>query len=220
MRFLFSLILIIVFSSNVYAQDNTALPNKPNIMEVMLFLNANQANNGSASFKADHEKKTLQYFDKEGQLIEEAYIDGNNDIVSKKYTKDGKVISETKITYQSVIGNLQQNENDHEQKVIPELISKLSTLSKAAESYARANNGRFPKQMKDMINSNPPYLTDCPCDFQTPSYMIVCDVNEAGYKFKANSMWPHLESYVMSNGEKLEVIKLQPKFEKSTSTCK
>jgi hypothetical protein len=54
-----------------------------NIMEVILFLNANQARNGSASFKADREKKALQYFDAEGRIMEESYIDENNDIITK-----------------------------------------------------------------------------------------------------------------------------------------
>ncbi len=221
MKITLSLVLIILFSPAAYAQNNSAVSQKPNVMEMILFLNADQANNGSASLKADHEKKTLQYFDQDGKLMEESHIDSNNDIVTKKFDKDGKVVSEIKITEESILGRVKKTQDDHKDKEVPELTSKLSVLAKAAERYAKDHDGHFPQQMKDLVTTNPPYLTECFCDDKNPTYRIVCDVNETGYKFKANSLWPHLESYVMTNGEKLEKIPPQrSNYEKSTSTCK
>lgn len=80
MKLSFAFILIALLSSSVYAQSDANPSTKPNIMEIILFLNANQANNGSASFKADRDKKTLEYFDQDGQLMEKSYINENNDI--------------------------------------------------------------------------------------------------------------------------------------------
>lgn len=220
MKFLSLLILIVLLNSNVYAQNATS-PKKSNIMEVILFLNANQSNNGSASFKADHDKKTLEYFDQDGRLMEKSWINESNDIVSQKYDKNGKVISESKITEASILAMNKKTEDDHKSKEVPGLMSKLSVMAKAAEHYAADHEGLFPQKMTDLVTTNPPYLTECFCDDRNPTYQIVCDVNETGYTFKANSMWPHLESYIMTNGEKLETVPPhRPTYEKSTSTCK
>ncbi len=221
MKFSFVFIVIMLLSSNVYAQSNLASSKKPNIMEVILFLNANQANNGSASFKADHDKKTLEYFDQDGRLIEKSYINESNDIVTQKYDKEGGIISETKITEESILAQNKKRKDDHKNKVVPGLIAKLSVMAKAAERYAKDHDGRFPQQMNELVGAQPPYLSECFCDDQTPTYRIVCDINEAGYHFKANALWSHLESYVMVNGEKLTTVPPQrPTYEKSTSTCK
>ena len=222
MEFLLSLIaavVIMVFSSNVRAEnDHAPSQHTPNIMEVILFLNANQAKNGSASFQADHDKKSVEYFDQDGRIMEKSYLDANNDIVTQHFDKSGKVISEIKITEESIMGSIKQSQTDHEQKEAPELLRKLSALSAAAEKYAKAN-GKYPQHMKDLTKASPPYLTECTCGLETPAYRIVCDVNEAGYTFKANSLWSHLESYSISTGGKSEIIKRKPPFETSISTC-
>lgn len=216
-----SFVLIILCSPLVYAEDNFTAPQKLNIMEVVLFLNSNQANNGSASLKADYEKKTLQYFDQEGKLMEESHIDANNDIVTKKFDPDGNVILEIKITEESILDEIKKSQTDHKEKEVPELKSKLTILAKSAEHYAQDHDGHYPKQMQDLVNANPPYLTECFCDDQNPTYKIVCDINETGYKFKAKSLWPHHESYLMTNGEKLETLPPdRVDYEKLTSTCK
>lgn len=190
-------------------------------MEMVLFLNANQANNGSASFKADHENKALQYFDEDGILIEESYIDSNNNMIKKKFDKDGGVISETKITEESILDAAKNTQDDHKKREVSELTSKLSILAKTAERFVKDHDGRFPQQMKDLVAASPPYLTECFCDEENPTYRIVCDINETGYKFKANSLWSHLESYIITNGEKIKILPPQrPTFENSTSTCK
>ena len=223
MRFSFALLLFMLLNSSVYAQNDPTSPKnkEPNIMEVILFLDANQANNGSASFKADPDKKTLEYFDQDGRLMEKSWINENNDIVSKKYDKDGKIISESKITEASILAMIQKTQDDHKNNEVPEMTSKLSVMAKAAERYAHEHEGRFPQKMNDLVSVNPPYLTECFCDEKNPTYRIVCDINETGYKFKANSLWPHLESYVMTNGEKLAMVPPhRPTYEKSTSTCK
>ena len=223
MRFSFVLILFMLLSSSVYAQNDPTSPKnkKPNIMEGILFLNANQANNGSASFKADPDKNTLEYFDQDGRLMEKSWINENNDIVSQEYNKNGKVISESKITEAFILARMQELQDDYKNKEVPEMRSKLSIMARAAERYAQNHAGHFPKQMKDLVTANPPYLTKCFCDDENPTYRIVCDINETGYKFKANSLWPHLESYVMTNGEKLATVPPhRPAYEKSTSTCK
>ncbi|MFC1646034.1 hypothetical protein ACFL2Y_02515 [Candidatus Omnitrophota bacterium] len=98
---MFLLILVVLFSFNVYAQENTAEPEDLNIMEVVLFLNVNQVCNDATNCKADYDKKTLEYFDEDGRLIEESYIDEDNAIVNKKYDKEGQVISEIKVTEES-----------------------------------------------------------------------------------------------------------------------
>ena len=206
---------------NVYAQNNIDASKKMNVMELILFLNANQSNNGYADIKTDYEKKTLQYFDKEGRMIEESYIDENNDIVSREFDKDGKVVFENKITEASVMAQQKQLQKDHEEKVVPEIISKLSVMARAAESYAKNYQGQFPKTMKELIETNILDAADCTCDSRTPEYQVICNLNESGYTFKANAMWPHLESYAVSPGEKLDVIKAgKVIFEKSSSTCK
>ena len=102
-------------------------------MEVLLFLNANQANNGSASFKGDHDKKTLEYFDHDGRLMQKSYINENNDIVTQDYDQDGKIISESKITEASILAQNKEWKDDHKNKEVPRLTSKFSILAKAAE---------------------------------------------------------------------------------------
>ena len=106
MKFLLSLILLALLSCNAYAQSPSGSETKPNVMEVMLFLSANALPEGAASSKADHDKKILQYFDKDGQLVKESYLDQNNAIVTKKYDKAGKVISEIKLTEKEVLGDI------------------------------------------------------------------------------------------------------------------
>ena len=56
-------------------------------IENRLFSNINHLPEGAASFKADKEKKIVQYFDKDGLLVLEEYVDENNDLISKNMTK-------------------------------------------------------------------------------------------------------------------------------------
>ncbi|MEW6171259.1 MAG: hypothetical protein AB1472_06875 [Candidatus Omnitrophota bacterium] len=104
MKFIFLLILFFIFSFNIYAQDNISQQKNSevmknfNIMEVFLFLNCNMLPPGAASYKADKEKKIVQYFDTDGILMEEHYLDKNNVAVYKEYDKSGQVIVEKKLS--------------------------------------------------------------------------------------------------------------------------
>ncbi len=221
----FTLILLVIPSFNAHAKNETKLEEQPNIMELVLFLNANQAKNGAASFKADHEKKTLQYFDADGRLIEEAYIDANNDIVSKTYTKDGKVLKEDKLTEASILAGIDQAQADHNQKDVPQIKAILQAYSTAAENYAKAHQGTYPRKMVDLTGATPPYLNTCSCDETIEMYRIQCELHDKGYKFMAKSIWPQYESYVISTGEKMEVkqpgeLTAEMPFVKSPSPCR
>ena len=102
MRWLFVLVVVIFLNSDALAQNTADSKDKPRVMEVMLFLNTKALPPDAASVKADHEKKTLKYFDENGKLVKESYLGEHNDIVTKKYDKEGKVISEVKLTEKEV----------------------------------------------------------------------------------------------------------------------
>jgi len=207
MKFLFSFLLIILFSFNGYAQESSAPENPLNIMELVLFLNANRLIDGAASFEADPETKTLRYFDEDGRLMEESYIDENNDIVNKKYDKEGQMVSEIKITEESIMGGVNDAAVRHEQVAVPEAKAILQELSDAAESYARENQGNYPREITDLTEAEPPYLDQNYCNTHpNTSYIIYCTLGAEGYEFKALSYWSHRRSdtYIMKTGGILE----------------
>ena len=121
MKFILSFILVILFSLNVYAQEkaveNNDLPKDFNIMYVVCFLNAQMSADNESSCEADKEKKAFRCFNEDGQLIRERYLDENNDCVEQKYDTEGKVISEIRLTEESIKNMLKRrNEKLREKK--------------------------------------------------------------------------------------------------------
>lgn len=70
-------------------------------IESRLFYSTNHLPEEAVSFDADREKKNVQYFDKDGLLVLEEYVDGNNDLVRKKYNKNREILSSFKTTKKS-----------------------------------------------------------------------------------------------------------------------
>lgn len=207
MKFLLSLLLIVLLSFSAYSQESNENQNNLNMMEIILFLNANQLPEGAESFKVDKEKKLRQYFDKDGLLIEEGYITADNNIISKKYDKEGEVISETVITEKALLESQNRAQPYHSQNVVPEIESTLQALSKAAETFAKDHNNNYPDSMRNLTEPNPPYLDECTCDQSIKMYRILCELNSSGYSFIAHSIWEHKESYAITTGSKWEVKK-------------
>ena len=93
-------------SQDKESNSNTILPKDGmGMMMVMCFLNASMPE-GAVSSKEDRGGKGIlkgiHYFDKEGRLLQDRYLDENNDCVMKEYNKQGEVISESHMTEESV----------------------------------------------------------------------------------------------------------------------
>ena len=69
-------------------------------MESLLFSRTRYLLKDAASFKADIKKKIVQYFDKDGVLLREEYLDNNRTLISNEY-KDGKLAFQTKTSIKS-----------------------------------------------------------------------------------------------------------------------
>ncbi len=62
----------------------------------------------------------------------------------------------------------------------------LRTLSTASETFASANDGRYPTDMSSLINATPPYLDEDYCGVTNDGYTIQCtSMTFAGYQFRA-----------------------------------
>lgn len=59
--------------------------------------------------------------------------------------------------------------------------STLMALSTASESYATANNGKYPEDIYDLTLAEPPYLNEEYCDMTKSGYYYSCDFSEDGY---------------------------------------
>lgn len=188
---------------NASKQDNAI-----NIMEVVLFLNANQSNNGYATFKADHDKKNLRYFDKNGKVFEESYIDENNDIVTKKYDQNGNVISESKIT-QAFIEESINNESDYDRETKRVAKVALNKLAIAAENYKATHAGLYPNDARELQEKTPDLEKDY-CNEGMKFYKIICEFRGDGYTLTARpryfDMNPGNLTYRMTTGKVLEEI--------------
>ena len=136
--------------------------------------------------------------------MEESHIDSNNNIISKKYDKAGQIASESKITPDDIMGMADLAQIHHEEQDVPVIKSTLQTLSTAAESYAKAHNGSYPVQMKNLTEANPPYIDQDYCGKDIQMYFFKCDLSPEGYTFTAKSLWPQYESYVIKTGGLLE----------------
>ncbi len=176
-----------------------------NIMEVVLFLNANMGMpEGSDRMEADREHESLRYYSKDGRLVEEHHLDEQNTIVSTTYGPDGSVKSVNRITEASIRGGVEETQRRHDQEEGPAVREAVEKHAQAAEAYAKAHGGAYPIRMQELTQSEAPYLGKCLCDQEINMYHIICDLENGGYRFTARSLWPQYESYVITTGDHVE----------------
>lgn len=93
MRTLAIFIFVLFLSANVYAQDKPAVVIEKNPAVFLIVLNAKVAPPEAVSSKVDRENYTIEYFDKDGVLVQRDSLDDNSNLISRKYDKEGKVIA-------------------------------------------------------------------------------------------------------------------------------
>ena len=192
------LVAVIITRSAIAGERSTE--ERPNMMEIVLFLNANMLPAGAARSEIDWEHKSVKYFDAAGRLMEDHRLTPENVIMSRKFDAAGRVISETKLTESGIQKSMKWAQNDHEQNIVPKLKTILQTLSTAAERYAKDHQGRYPQRMQQLTGAQPPYLNACICHNVFNMYLIECDLRGPGYRFAARAIWSQEESYVISTG--------------------
>ena len=109
-RLLFSLLLaaqvfIAGFLCYVFKQVFDNLRHANLAMEMILFLNCDRLPPGMASYKADRGKKLVQYFDEQGLLRQERFLDKNNTLVFRTYDGKKNITEEKRIPLKLLINN-------------------------------------------------------------------------------------------------------------------
>ena len=74
------------------------------------------------------------------------------------------------------------------QNAVPEGVSAeavLRSLATAANTFASYNQGKYPRDMKDLTQAMPPYLMVNYCDQTAGEYKITCSMGEDFFEFAA-----------------------------------
>ena len=65
-------------------------------------------------------------------------------------------------------------------------VDTIKTISAAAEGYAKNNSGSYPSTVSELLNAQPPYLTEDYCDKNLVGYNYICYFEEKGYVITAS----------------------------------
>ena len=68
--------------------------------------------------------------------------------------------------------------------------STLRTLATASETYATVNKGQYPLSVQDLINANPPYISQSYCYETIAGYIYDCQFSSQGYVMTATPVDP------------------------------
>jgi len=68
--------------------------------------------------------------------------------------------------------------------------STLRTIATASETYATANQGRFPNSTFDLVQANPPYMTNTYCGEEISGFSYTCNFQSNGYTIIAEPVEP------------------------------
>ena len=115
-----------IVDGSLYADDKADQEARRRMMAVFTFLNARCESPEGTSFKVGKDG-IGRCFDKDGKILEERYIDKNNNSVMKIY-KNGRVVSERVITEQQLLGMRKPAQKQNPEQPLDQLYQRLKVF--------------------------------------------------------------------------------------------